>query len=177
MKSEGLNASDIEEFRAYVGKLKDCGIEHNLPLCWPGLDISYLRFDGPSFFEWLVQNAQADGSFLVKLKDKIRFVKTSYPVLFKVLDQDSPFKWMFETQLQPHHLSAVDLRPLPELPSDVNESDRDPTCVVCHDALPRVLLEPCRHLAYCIECYNNYRKTKKCPKCSASVVSVNRVYF
>lgn len=47
------------------------------------------------------------------------------------------------------------------------------SCVVCTERLPAVMLWPCRHVAFCIECSRSVRDRTsaqiKCPLCRAQV--------
>ena len=54
-----------------------------------------------------------------------------------------------------------------------------PTCAVCREASPEMLLIPCNHVCLCPHCAGAFhnRNIQLCPVCRASVEKVTRVYI
>jgi hypothetical protein len=52
-------------------------------------------------------------------------------------------------------------------------------CVVCMDKQKDIILEPCGHLVYCNDCYNNCYNTYsnlECPICRMDITGIIKIY-
>lgn len=54
-------------------------------------------------------------------------------------------------------------------------------CAICKNNRRQIMLEPCRHIAYCISCWEVYEKFRyprdvTCPICSREVEEIIRVF-
>lgn len=75
------------------------------------------------------------------------------------------------------------LQQLSDLKGDVEVAvDNELTCIVCLDNRLQVLLKPCNHLVFCLDCARDTAKKQgeevfSCPKCRAVATGAERVYF
>lgn len=52
-------------------------------------------------------------------------------------------------------------------------------CVICMDNNKNIILQPCGHLVYCNECYDNYYNAQKfmtCPICRNEIANIIKIY-
>lgn len=82
----------------------------------------------------------------------------------------------YNIELQKHNV---------ELQNNIDEFNKY-TCLLCLDKPKQILLTPCNHLIYCIDCFklinsgksNNYAKYDKiCPLCRNNVISEINIYL
>jgi hypothetical protein len=52
-------------------------------------------------------------------------------------------------------------------------------CIICMDNNKNIILQPCGHLVYCNDCYNNYYNMQKfmtCPICRNEIYNIIKIY-
>lgn len=57
-----------------------------------------------------------------------------------------------------------------------NDTPDDKLCVICTDNLKNVLLLPCKHIAYCVECARNEQLSDECAICRVKYTSAMVVF-
>ena len=50
-------------------------------------------------------------------------------------------------------------------------------CIICMDNLKNVMLNPCSHIVFCVECARNDKLSHKCPICRKNYKSAQIIYF
>lgn len=72
------------------------------------------------------------------------------------------------------------LQELPQEPLDLNEAY---LCLFCKTVPKNVAVHPCKHMAYCVACWDQYDKYKRdngetvtCPLCKMTVVQSERLF-
>tara|TARA_B100001093_G_scaffold213669_1_gene204942 strand:+ start:319 stop:1098 length:780 start_codon:yes stop_codon:yes gene_type:complete len=116
---------------------------------------------------------------LLKTKNELDILKTTYKSLNKIyinnFQNDSPlFAELNNLKKEIDMLKGSDEQLL-ELKSSLK-------CKICYDNYINCLIEPCGHLAVCMDCINHMREITqteeiKCPICNGFVINCKSVYL